>query len=342
MAPPWKLFAGHMISLGKELKAHMYALEVEGLRKVFPGRVPVVAVDGVSFRVERGEAVGLLGPNGAGKTTIVKCILGLIRATAGVTKVFQASTDTEPRRVLSMSAAVLEGSRNTYWRLTPWENVALFASLNGVSYRDRANRLYFEELLERFGLARYRDTQVGALSTGNKQKVSVVAILAKRTPLVFLDEPTLGLDVETTFELKSLLPDLVRDEGRTLVISSHNMDVVQAVCPRVIIVSRGRVLADAPVADLLELFRTRSYRLTISGSLSPAALDSLNTVGPVTDLVADGGQSRFTVQLQSEASLYQLIDVLRDEGVLLKGITQREPNLEQAFLELVRHGGIRE
>ncbi len=130
----------------------MYALEVQDLKKVFPGRTPVVAVDGVSFRVERGEAVGLLGPNGAGKTTIVKCILGLIRATAGVTKVFEASTDKSPRRVLSMSAAVLEGSRNIYWRLTPWENAAVFASLNGLSYRDRANRLYIEGLLQRFGL----------------------------------------------------------------------------------------------------------------------------------------------------------------------------------------------
>ncbi len=159
---------------------------------------------------------------------------------------------------------------------------------------------------------------------------------------MFLDEPTLGLDVETTYELKSLLPDLIRDEGRTLVVSSHNMDFVQAVCPRVIIVSQGRVLTDARVADLLQLFRTRSYHLTIAGALSPTALDKLNRVGSVTDPVPDGDQSRFTVQLQSEASLYQLIDVLHDEGVILKGIGEIEPNLEQAFLELVRNGGIQE
>lgn len=320
----------------------MNALEVQDLRKIFPGRRQVVAVDGVSFSVGEGEIVGLLGPNGAGKTTIIKCVLGLIQATAGTTRVFGACTASEPRRVLSSAAAVLEGSRNTYWRCTVWENVAFFASLHGVSYRERESRLYFEELLERFGLVQYRNTQVRELSTGFKQKVSVVSALARRTPLVFLDEPTLGLDVETTLELQNLLPELVRSEGRTLVISSHNMDVVQSVCRRVIIVSRGRVVADRQVADLLELFRSRSYRLSIAGTLSPAALDGIEEIGPVSELTSDGGRVTLSVQLPGAGSLYRLIDVLRDDGVLLEDIAQREPNLEQAFLEIVRRGGIRE
>jgi len=319
----------------------MTALEVTDLRKVFPGRTPVVAVENVSFAVREGEIVGLLGPNGAGKTTTIKCILGLIEATAGETKVFGARTDSEPHRVLASAAAVLEGSRNVYWRMTAWENVAFFASLHGVSYKERANRLYFDELLTRFGLASRRDTQVRELSTGFKQKVAVVAALARRTPLVFLDEPTLGLDVETTHELQALLPDLVRSEGRTLVISSHNMDVVQAVCRRVIIVARGRVVADEQVSDLLDLFRTRSYRLSVAGSLSDTAVQGLQTVGTVTDLTVDGGQTGLTVQLPDRGSLYRLIDVLRDDGALLEDISQREPNLEQAFLEVVRRGGAR-
>jgi ABC-2 type transport system ATP-binding protein len=318
----------------------MNALEVRELRKVFPGRRPVVAVDGVSFSVGEGEIVGLLGPNGAGKTTIIKCALGLVRATGGRTAVFGADTDDEPRRVVACASAVLEGSRNTYWRMTAWENVAFFASLNGVWHGDRANRDYLEGLVDRFGLHAYRDTQVRELSTGFKQKVAVVAALARRTPLVFLDEPTLGLDVQTTLELQNLLPALVREEGRTLVVSSHNMNVVQAVCSRVVIVSRGRVVADDQVGNLLSLFRSRSYRLKVAGALSAAALEGIRAIGAVTRDDKQDGATELVVQLSAAEDLYRLCDALREAGVVIDSITQDEPNLEQAFLEIVRRGGV--
>jgi len=337
--PPSARLPGQRHTTGQKASCSVLALEVCELRKVFPGRRPVTAVDGASFAVGEGETVGLLGPNGAGKTTIVKCALGLVRPTAGSTAIFGANTETEPRRVMASASAVLEGSRNTYWRMTAWENIAFFAALNGVWQGDRASRSYLEGLVDRFGLQAVRDTQVRELSTGFKQKVAVVAAFARRTPLVFLDEPTLGLDVETTLELQALLPALVREEGRTLVISSHNMDVVQAVCGRVVIVSRGRIVADDQVENLLSLFRSRRYRLRVAGSLGEAALAEIGAFGSVARHEAHDGTAELVVQLPAAEDLYRLCDALREAGAVIDMITQDEPNLEQAFLEIVRRGG---
>lgn len=312
------------------------ALEVAALRKVFPGRRPVQAVDGVSFAVQPGEVLGLLGPNGAGKTTIIKCVLGLVRASSGVTRVFGADTARQPGRVLASAAAVLEGARNTYWRLTVWENVCFFASLHGVSARDPEHRRYFQGLLARFGLEERLTTPVRELSTGMKQKVAVVSALARRTPLVFLDEPTLGLDVETELDLRQLLPALAAQEGRTLIISSHNMDVVQAVCRRVVIVSGGRVIADDQVANLLSLFRSRRYRLAVPGSVPDAVVAGLRDLDPGAEAVAEDGTTRLELQLPAPGALYDLMDLLRGAGLVVESIAQREPDLEHAFLEIMR------
>lgn len=312
------------------------ALEVESLDKVFPGRKPVHAVNGVSFAVPPGEVVGLLGPNGAGKTTLIKCVLGLVKATSGTTRVFGAETAREPGRVLSSAAAVLEGARNTYWRLTVWENVCFFAALHGVSARDPANRRYLSDLLTTFGLEERMKTPVRDLSTGMKQKVAVVSALARRTPLVFLDEPTLGLDVETALQLRQLLPALAAGEGRTLIISSHDMDVVQAVCSRVVIISAGRLIADDQVSNLIALFRSRRYALDVPGALPDSVVAGIRGLDASADIRMEDGISHFELQMPAAEDLYGLMDLLREAGLVVESIAQREPDLEHAFLEILR------
>lgn len=312
------------------------ALAVESLRKVFPGRRGVVAVEDASFAVDAGEIVGLLGPNGAGKTTIIKCALGLVRPTAGRATVFGHDVRRNAAGVLANAAAVLEGSRNVYWRLTPWENASFFASLNGLPVSDPATRRYLEAMLERFGLGPVKNSQVRELSTGFKQKTAVVSALARRTPLVFLDEPTLGLDVETSLELRSLLREMVAEEGRTVVLSSHDMDVVQDVCRRVVVVSGGRVIADQDVEGLLDLFRSRRYRLVLDGPVAAETREYLERLDSQVSVEASPAGTTVQIQLNSAAQLYELVDLVRRSGLLIETIVQSEPDLEQAFLELVR------
>ncbi|HNY68250.1 MAG TPA: ABC transporter ATP-binding protein [Bacillota bacterium] len=314
------------------------ALQVQSMTKVFRDRggAMVRAVDGVSFEVKRGEVLGLLGPNGAGKTTSIKCILGLMRPDSGQITLLGQDVQAAYPRILQKMSAVLEGSRNLYWRMSVWENVSFFAALHGV--RSSEDQKYFGHLLKLFGLEEKRHTEVRKLSQGMKQKASVVCALARRTPLVFLDEPTLGLDVETSLELRSVLKQLAREEERTFVVSSHDMDVIQDVCGRVVIMSSGRVVVDDKVSHLMSLFRTRAYRIGLRGS-APQALEEQLAQEFAGAQVAYGdgdADSEVRVSLSEDGDIYRLMDILRSADAVIDEITHEEVDLEKVYLEIVR------
>jgi ABC-2 type transport system ATP-binding protein len=311
-------------------------LDVRGLTKTFPRRgksPPVTAVDRVDLTLEAGEVVGLLGPNGAGKTTTIKCVLGLIRPTAGDIRVCGWDVRTHHHKAIEHASAVLEGARNVYWRMTPRENARFFAGLHGLDHR--AHRTYIEELLERFGLGDRGDEPLINLSTGMKQKVAVVCALVKQTDLVFLDEPTLGLDIETSLELRRLLRELARETRRTIVVSSHDMDVIQDVCERVVILKEGRVVADDRVDSLLALFRTRAYRVVLSDGLAGELVERLARVVSGLSVTARGERTELEFELPTAERLYQVIDIIREGDAVIETITQKEPDLEEAFLRVI-------
>lgn len=314
------------------------ALQVQSMTKVFRDRggAMVRAVDGVSFEVKRGEVLGLLGPNGAGKTTSIKCILGLMRPDSGQITLLGQDVQAAYPRILQKMSAVLEGSRNLYWRMSVWENVSFFAALHGV--RSSEDQKYFGHLLKVFGLEEKRHTEVRKLSQGMKQKASVVCALARRTPLVFLDEPTLGLDVETSLELRSVLKQLAREEERTFVVSSHDMDVIQDVCGRVVIMSSGRVVVDDKVSHLMSLFRTRAYRIGLRGPASQALEERLaQAFAGVQVAYGDGdADSEVRVSLSEDGDIYRLMDILRSADAVIDEITHEEVDLEKVYLEIVR------
>lgn len=323
-------------------------LAVTGLRKTFRDRkAPVEAVKDVSFSVEQGEMIGLLGPNGAGKTTTIKCILGLVRPDSGSITLGDVDCRRNQNRALRSMAAVLEGARNTYWRLTAWENIVYFAGIHGIS--EKAGKDYFEYLVDVLRLREKRDSEVRNLSSGYKQKVAVACALAKRTPLVFLDEPTLGLDVESSYELREALRRLQTQERRTIVVSSHDMHVVQDICDRAVIMSHGQILADRAIPELLSLFASRKYKVVVADGASRAAASS-SEIGPSTvqrTVAAAFPQAAFkqsgdalevTVSLPRQGDIYHLVDSLRDAGAAIASISQEEIDLEKAFLEIVRRG----
>ena len=200
-------------------------VSVRNVRKTYgSGEGAVTAVDDVSFDVQPGTVVGVLGPNGAGKTTLIKSMLGLVIPDEGDVTVDGIDVHAETREAYRRMGAMLEGARNVYWRLTVRENLEFFASLAGHdpgSLRDR-----HEELLEQLGLADKADATVNDLSRGMKGKVSLAAALARDAPVAFLDEPTLGLDVESSIELRRELRRLAEQESMTIVLSSHDMAVV--------------------------------------------------------------------------------------------------------------------
>ena len=313
------------------------ALVVEGLSKTFgSGDDAVTAVEDVSFAVERGEVVGLLGPNGAGKTTTIKAILGLVLPDAGTVRIHGIDVHDRPRAAYERVDAMLEGARNDYWRLTVRENLRYFAAIRGQDPDAVADR--HDELLERLDLAEKADTAVRDLSRGMKQKVSLASVLAGETDVAFLDEPTLGLDVESSLTLRRELVRLADERGLTLVVSSHDMDVIEAVCDRVIIVNDGEIVANDTVEDLLAGFETQGYRIAVRGA-DDAVLADLRERFEVTavERSAERDRTRFEVAADSP-TFYRLTDAMERHGLEVVSVETVHPDLEDAFVEMTSAG----
>lgn len=310
------------------------AVAIEDLSKQFgTGANAVTAVEDVSLTVESGSVVGLLGPNGAGKTTLIKCILGTVLPDSGTVSIHGIDVNDRPRAAYKHVDATLEGARNDYWRLTVRENLRYFATINGVDPDGVAGR--HDRLLNRLDLAEKADVPVRKLSRGMKQKVSLASALAGNASVVFLDEPTLGLDVESTRVFQDELRRVAEREDRTVVLSSHDMGVVEAVCDRVVIMAGGRIRADDSVDSLLA---EDAHTLELT---SPDFTDDrrarLRRQFDVRHVETHPSGTRIEVRV-TDADLYRLMRYLEAETVRLERVRTVESDLEDLLLSLTAEG----
>ncbi|MFN8104488.1 MAG: ABC transporter ATP-binding protein [Acidimicrobiia bacterium] len=286
-----------------------HAVQVSGLVKSF-GRTR--ALDGLDLTMAAGEVHGFLGPNGAGKTTTIRILLGLIRASAGEARLLGG----DPWRdavELHTRVAYVPGEVTLWPSLTGGEIVDMLGRMRGGL--DEARRA---EMIERFDLDPTKKAR--SYSTGNRQKVALVAALASHVDLLVCDEPTLGLDPLKEATFRECVREL-RDEGRTVLLSSHILAEVEAVCDRVTIINKGRTVETGSLADLRHLTRT-----SISAVLrTPAA--GLEDVPGVHDLRVEG--DRVTCQVDS-VHLGDVLAHLTAAGVV--DLASRPPTLEELFL----------
>jgi ABC-2 type transport system ATP-binding protein len=196
-------------------------------------------VDGIDFTVHEGEVFGFLGPNGAGKTTTIRMLTGLSRPTSGQAHVLGFDLARDLARIKKRIGVVPEAS-NLYDELSAFDNLVFALQLYGVPRRERAARA--EELLDRFRLSEKRDAPFAKLSRGMKRALTIAAALAHRPPLVFLDEPTTGLDVMSARNLRRMIAAL-RDEGVTVFLTTHYLEEAERLCDRIAIIVKGRIVA---------------------------------------------------------------------------------------------------
>jgi len=307
------------------------ALTVEGLTKQFGSdETAVTAVDDVSFTVETGSVVGLLGPNGAGKTTTIKCLLGMVLPDEGEVRIGGIDVHAHPRKAYAHVDAMLEGARNDYWRLTVRENLRYFTTINGIDPDSVADR--HDRMLEKLDLAEKADEQVRTLSRGMKQKVSLATVLASEANLVFLDEPTLGLDVESSLTLRRELRRIVAEREMTVVVSSHDMDVLEDICDRVIIMNDGSVIADDTVPNLLAGEGTGTYRIT-SSDFDQRLIKRLRDQFDVVGVETLSENTRLEVATDSDG-FYELVMLLRENDIRLEAVNTVEGDLEDIFVTM--------
>jgi ABC-2 type transport system ATP-binding protein len=309
-------------------------LSVRNVRKSYrSGGAEVTAVDGVSFDIRSGSIVGLLGHNGAGKTTLIKTILGLVTPTEGTVRVRGTDVQRGGSGPSESVAAVLEGARNTYWRLTVEENLNYFARIAGHSASEQVRR--HDRLLDQLGLADRSDTQVNELSRGMKQKVAIATMLAREPDLLFLDEPTMGLDVESSLALRTEIERIADSEDITVVISSHNMEVIEALCDRVIILNDGRIAVDDTVERLRDLFESHSLELTVDGSAPESLRTALEGAYEVESWEEINGRTRISVRLDAIERIQDVLARVFDAEVQLLDVQTAQIDMEDIYLEAI-------
>lgn len=245
-------------------------LELHELRKEYrrSGQV-IVALDNVSLDIRPGEVLGLLGPNGAGKTTLVKCSCGLVAPDAGHVSVAGHDLGEERAKALGCLGAVLEGSRNIYWQLSPRENLWYFGRMRGLSDGVIASRS--GALLARLGLVEVADAPVKGLSRGTQQRAAVAVALLHDPNLLLLDEPTLGLDLASTEAVAAEVRRLAHDEGKGILLTTHQFELAEELCDRLAVISRGRLLLCQPTPQVLRQFEQQQVALiVIEGALALA------------------------------------------------------------------------
>lgn len=312
-------------------------IKVSNLKKSYKKRKSkefVHAVSDISFTVSQGEILGLLGPNGAGKTTTIKMICGLLTPDSGTITVKGINNQAKRLHALRHISAVLEGNRNLYWRLTVRENLEYFAGNRGLSRKEVSERV--EDLLEKFRLKDKEKELVNRLSRGMQQKLAIAVAMLAESDVILLDEPTLGLDVETGYEVRELLKEIVRDYNRTIIISSHDMDVVQDLCERTVIINEGKIVTDDKVENLLRLFDVRAYTITIVGLLSEKQQHLLKEKFPHLEYNPDTYQSTIEINLAKSEEIYDLFDVLKLESIPVESIDRSTVNFEQIFMKIVK------
>ena len=216
-------------------------VRVENLRKTFwdEGRGEVNAVDGIDFTCHPGEVFGLLGANGAGKTTTLRTLATILKPTSGQALLNGHDVAKEPEMV-RRSLGFYSASTALYPRLTARETLEFFARINRYPPEGVSDRV--EALVERFGITEYADARVEKLSSGMKQKVSIARTIVHDPPILIFDEPTVGLDVMAALEMQRVVREL-RDEGKTIIFSTHIMSEAEKLCDRIGIIHRGRILA---------------------------------------------------------------------------------------------------
>jgi ABC-2 type transport system ATP-binding protein len=309
------------------------AIELSGLTKRYRrGKGWLTAVNDVALSVPHGQVIGLLGPNGAGKTTTIKMACGLIVPTAGTIQLNGYDVGRRRAEAVRQIGAVLEGSRNVYWPLSAWQNLMYFGRLKGL--RGQEIRPRAERLLTDLGLWDRRDETVGSYSRGMQQKVAIAAALITDPPILLLDEPTIGLDVEAARTVKDWIAHLAADQGKTIVLTTHQLAIVQELAGRIAVIRNGEIIADLPTRELLSRFAEDRFEVRVAGPLYGSA----GKLPADARVEADADATRVVLRDADQGRLHRFLDDLRASGIPLLSVTQAQPDLEEIFLRLIGSG----
>lgn len=308
------------------------AVETEALRKVYKGegaRPPKVALDGVSLAIPRGSFFGLLGPNGAGKSTLINILAGLVNKTSGTARIWGRDTEREMRAARS-AIGVVPQELNFDPFFTPIELLEVQAGMYGVPQSERRTR----EILAALGLADKAHAYARTLSGGMRRRLLVAKALVHSPPVLVLDEPTAGVDIELRQQLWAYVRQL-NAAGTTVVLTTHYLEEAEELCDRIAIIDHGRVVACDTTRALLRRLDSKALLVTLDRDLAavPPALAPFHP-----ELRPEERRLVFHYK-PSQVPVGRILAAVQDAGLLVVDLTTEETDLEDIFLQLTRSSG---
>lgn len=316
-------------------------VQVSDLRREFDSKEgKVTALNGVDLQVRKGEIFGVLGPNGAGKTTMIRILSTLLLPTSGKAEVMGYDVEKEPEKIRAVINMASGAERAGYDFITARGNLWFFSQLYGIPSEEAHRRI--NELSEMLGLPSYLDRKFYALSTGYKQRVTLVRAFINDPKVVFLDEPTIGLDVMTALSIREYILKQAKEHGRTILLATHNMAEVDAICNRVAIIDKGKILACDTPTNLKRALGAPSLVLEISPVPAPGSLEPLMKLDGVKGFTSsvdeERGVSRVQVVVDGDRAAQTVIDSIRKDGMTIVSNWRQQATLEEVFVALVGRG----
>lgn len=300
------------------------AIDIQNLRKIYPSAAgPVSALDGVSLRIEEGEFFGLLGPNGAGKTTLINILAGLLQPSSGSICVLGQDVQRQPlqtRRLLGIVPQELV--------FDPFFTVREALHFQSGYFGLKHNGAWIDEILQGLGLDDKADTNMRQLSGGMKRRMLVAQALVHKPPVIVLDEPTAGVDVELRQTLWQFISHLNK-QGHTVLLTTHYLEEAEALCGRLAMMKHGRLLALAPTSELLANCHAQILAFKTDAALPPVLAAQARVTGRIVHL-----------PLASTQDLEPALKTLREAGVSLEDVEMRKADLEEVFLRVMAGQGM--
>ncbi len=304
-------------------------IEVKHVTKSLGGHT---VLSDINFQVPNGSVFGILGPNGSGKTTLLRILLGLIVHDTGEVKVLGQNPLSMAREDKNGIGFVLE-DHGLNERLTAYQNIDFFAQVYGLAKEKRRDRIL--EMLDKVDLSSYIKKPVGTFSKGMKQRLSLARALIHEPRILFLDEPTSNLDPEGTVYIRNLILRLSREAGITIYINSHDLDEVERICTRIVIMKHGNIMLQGAIADLLRPNNQTTLEVKLEKSKAiPKLANLLSSLSYVTHFKIE--KDAAFIELIDDSSRVTFFNTLAQNSIPIKEITQIKNSLEDVYLSIVK------
>jgi ABC-2 type transport system ATP-binding protein len=311
-----------------------YAIHAEGIYKTYRsgwrGQRRKEALKGVSLQIEKGEIFGILGPNGAGKTTLLSILSTLLLPDRGIVQVLGIDVLQDGHRVRER-VNISSGNANFLWSLTVKENLDFYGMLYGLMGKEREKKV--DSLIELFNLKEYRDIPFDELSTGMKQRLSLAKSLVNDPEILFLDEPTVGLDPDVSVRIRDQILSIHKERGMTVLLTTHNMGEAEYLCGRIAFLKSGEILTIGTAETLKRMVRIGDVvKIEFEGTILE---DELLRAEGVINYHVSGGRCEIIVD-DGERRLGKIITLLSQGGIQIKKITLGQTDLEDVFIEFAK------